>query len=179
MHSNDGCGFRWSSSLLLCAVLLISAAQQKGCQQGAGPSSAGTTGRSTEFDATAAEREVRRKLEDFRVALESKQSRGVMREVDPTGLDAYAAFEDQITALMDATSELRIFFRPATVQVRPPEAPDKPARAQTQVDAEMVYALKSTPTQQKRKAGQLMLDFVQGDVGWRITKIEPRSFFTP
>jgi hypothetical protein len=179
MLTNDCCGVRWGCSLVLGAVLLLPATQQKSCNQSGGPAGSGASGRSTEFDSSAAERDVRRKLEDFRLALESKQSRGVMREIDPTGLDAYATFEDQITTLMDTTSELRVFFRPATLQIRPPDAPDKPARAQAQVDAEMVYALKSAPTQQKRKAGQLMLDFVQGDVGWRIVRIEPRSFFAP
>lgn len=165
------------ASLLLGALLLMPMMQQKGCdQKGAATPGATPTG---EFDATAAERAVRRQVEDLRLALESKQTSGVMRAVDPNGLSAYAGFEDQITNLMDSTSELRVFFRSANVQVRAPAGPDKPAMAQALVDAEMVYSLKSAPTQQKRKTGQLQMDLTQGEAGWRFVKIEPRSFFTP
>ncbi len=165
-----------ATSLLLGALLFMPAIQQKGCDQSAPKTPATPAG---EFDSAAAERDVRRQVEDLRLAFESKQTRGVMRAVDPTGLSAYSAFEDQITNLMDATSELRLFFRLANVQVRPPAGPDKPATAQALVDAEMVYALKASPTQQKRKTGQLQMDLEQGEVGWRIVKLEPRSFFTP
>jgi hypothetical protein len=152
--------------------------QQKGCDQksAAGKPAAQPAG---EWDAAAAERTVRRQVEDLRLAFESKQTSGVMRAVDPNGLSAYAGFEDQITSLMDSTSELRLFFRAANVQVRGPAGPDKPATAQALVDAEMVYSLKAAPAQQKRKTGQLQMDLVQGDAGWRFVKIEPRSFFMP
>jgi hypothetical protein len=102
-----------------------------------------------------------------------------MRAVDPTGLSAYSAFEDQISSRMDSTSELRLFFRSANVQVHAGSSADKPATAQALVDTEMVYALKTSSTQQKRKTGQLQMDLVQSDAGWRFVKIEPRSFFTP
>lgn len=166
-----------ATSLLLGALLLAPTMQQKGCdQKSAAKPSATPAG---EFDAAAAERDVRRQVEDLRLAFESKQTRGVMRAVDPTGLSAYSAFEDQISNLMDSTSELRLFFRSANVQVRAGSGADKPATAQALVDAEMVYALKTSPTQQKRKTGQLQMDLVQGEAGWRFVKIEPRSFFTP
>jgi hypothetical protein len=169
--------FPSATSLLLGALLLAPTMQQKGCDQ----KSAATPGATpaAEFDASAAEREVRRQVEDLRLAFESKQTRGVMRAVDPTGLSAYPAFEDQITNLMDSTSELRVFFRSANVQVRPGSGTNKPAMAQALVDAEMVYALKASPTQQRRKTGQLQMDLVLGEAGWRFVKIEPRSFFAP
>ena len=169
--------FPSGASLFLGALLLMPTMQQKGCdQKSAAKPSATPAG---EFDAAAAERAVRRQVEDLRQAFESKQTTGVMRAVDPNGLSAYAGFEDQVTNLMDSTSELRIFFRSANVQVHAPAGPDKPATAQASVDAEMVYSLKSAPTQQKRKTGQLQMDLAQGDAGWRFVKIEPRSFFTP
>lgn len=168
---------RSGTSLLLGALLLVPTMQQKGCdQKGDAKPAATPTG---EFDAAAAERAVRRQVEDLRLALESKQTSGVIRTMDPNGLSAYAGFEEQITNLMDSTAELRVFFRSANVQVRPPAGADKPAMAQALVDAEMVYSLKANPTQQKRKTGQLQLDLSQGDAGWRFVKIEPRSFFTP
>jgi hypothetical protein len=101
-----------------------------------------------------------------------------MRAVDPTGLRVYPAFEGQISSRMDSTSELRLFFRSANVQVHAGSGADKPATAQALVDAEMVYALKTSPTQQKHKTGQLQMDLVQSDAGWRFVKIEPHSFFT-
>ena len=167
-----------AASLLLGALLLTPAMPQKGCHQykEAAKPSATPAG---EFDAVAAEREVRRQVDGLRLAFESKQTRGVMRAVDPTGLSAYAGFEDQITDLMDSTAELRLFFRSANVQVRPGDGVNKPAMAQALVDAEMVYALKTSPTQQKRKSGQLQMDLAHGAAGWRFVKIEPRSFFTP
>jgi hypothetical protein len=169
--------FPAGASLLLGALLLFPTMQQKGCDQKDAAKPPATP--AGEFDAAAAERDVRRQVDDLRLAFESKQSRGVMRAVDPTGLSAYSAFEDQITNLMDSTSELRLFFRSANVQVRAGSGADKPATAQALVDAEMVYALKLSPTQQKRKTGQLQMDLVQSDAGWRFVKIEPRSFFTP
>ena len=168
--------FPGAASLLMGALLLFPTMQQKGCDQNAPKPPATPAG---EFDSATAERDVRRQVDDLRLAFESKQTRGVMRAVDPTGLSAYPAFEDQISNLLDSTSELRLFFRSANVQVRAGSGADKPATAQALVDAEMVYALKTSPTQQKRKTGQLQMDLVQSDVGWRFIKIEPRSFFTP
>jgi hypothetical protein len=168
---------RSGASLLLGALLLAPAMQQKGCdQKGAATPSATPAG---EFNSAAAERDVRRQIEDLRVAFESKQTRGVMRAIDPTGISAYSSFEDQISSLMDSTSELRLSFRSANLQVRAGSGTDKPATAQAAVDAEMVYSLKSSPAQQKRKTGKLQMDLVLGEAGWRFTKLEPRSFFTP
>lgn len=168
---------RGGASLLLGALLLVPTMQQKGCdQKGTAAPSATPAG---EFDASKAERDVRRQVEDLRLAFESKQTQGVMRALDPTGLSAYSAFEDQISNLMDSTSELRLFFRSANVQVHAGSGAVKPAMAQALVDAEMVYSLKASPTQQKRKNGRLQMDLVLGESGWRFTKLEPRSFFTP
>ena len=167
------------ASLLLGALLLVPTMQQKGCDKGAASGKPASATPAGEFDSAAAERTVRRQVEDLRLAFESKQTSGVMRAVDPNGLSAYSSFEDQISNLMDSTAELRLFFRSANVQVRPPQGAGKPAMAQALVDAEMVYSLKASPTQQKRKSGQLQLDLVQGEAGWRFVKIEPRSFFTP
>jgi hypothetical protein len=166
------------ASVLLSAVLMLSAIQQKGCEKRDVQGGQATAGGTAETTPAAAEREVRAQMEQLRVAFESKQLNAVMRAIDPVGLDAYAGFEDQISTLLEATAELRLFFRPASVQVRPATA-NQPARAQALVDAEMVYSLKSNPSQQKRKTGQLQMDFVQGELGWRIVRIEPRSFFTP
>ncbi len=170
---------RGGASLLLGALLLVPTTQQKGCDKGSAGSKPASATPAGEWDAAAAERTVRRQVEDLRLAFESKQTSGVMRAVDPNGLSAYAGFEDQISNLMDSTSELRLFFRSANVQVHAAAGKDKPATAQALVDAEMVYSLKSAPTQQKRKTGQLQMDLAQGDAGWRFVKIEPRSFFTP
>lgn len=173
-----------ASSLVVSFVLLGALFQQKSCDKQ--PATSGTAGsgsgssapRAGETDTNAAEREIRRKIDDLRNALESKMARSVIREMDPVETSNYAGFEEQIQALMDSTSELRLFLRPAGIQVKPAEA-GRPARAQAQVDAEMRYALKSNPSQQKEKRQQLLMDFVQGELGWRIAKIEPRSFFTP
>ncbi len=169
--------FPAGASLLLGALLLAPTMQQQGCGKGSAAKPSATP--AGEFNAAAAERDVRRQVEDLRAAFESKQSRGVMRAVDPTGLSAYAGFEDQVGNLLDSTNELRLFFRSANVQVRPGDGANKPAMAQVLADAEMVYSLKASPTQQKRKTGQLQLDLVLGESGWRFVKIEPRSFFTP
>ena len=170
--------FPSATSLLLGALLFVPAVQQKGCDQKNAPAPPSATP-AGEFDAAAAERDVRRQVEDLRQAFESKQTNGVMRALDPNGLSAYSAFEDQISNLMDSTSELRLFFRSANVQVHAGSGDNKPAMAQALVDAEMVYALKASPTQQKRKTGQLQMDLVLGEAGWRFTKLEPRSFFAP
>lgn len=167
--------FRSGASLLLGALLLVPTLQQKGCDQNAPKAPPTPAG---EFDAAKAERDVRRQVEDLRLAFESKQTTGVMRALDPTGLSAYSAFEDQVTNLVNSTTELRMFFRSASVQVHAATA-GKPAMAQAMVDAEMVYSLKASPTQQKRKSDRLQMDFELGESGWRFTKLEPRSFFTP
>jgi len=173
--------FRPGASLLLSAVLIVPAVQQKGCDKGAAgkagtPSAPAATG---EFDSAAEERAVRKQVEELRVAFESKQVSGVMRAIVPTELSAYASFEDQVSDLMQATAELRLNFRSANIQLHRAEGPDKLARAQVVVDAEMVYSLKANRTQEKRRTGQLQMDLIQGELGWRFAKIEPRSFFTP
>jgi hypothetical protein len=166
---------RSSASLLLGALLLLPTMQQKSCDQNAPKAPPTPAG---EFDAAKAERDVRRQVDELRLAFESKQTTGVMRALDPTGLSAYSSFEDQVTNLMDSTTDLRLFFRSASVQVHAATT-GKPAMAQAMVDAEMVYSLKSSPAQQKRKTDRLQMDLVLSESGWRVTKLEPRSFFTP
>jgi len=156
-------------------ALLLPLLQQKGCEPKSQQPAPGTA----EFDPVTAERDVRRQIENLRVTLESKQARSVMREIDTSGMEGALSFEDQLTRFFEATTELRLHFRTANVQVRPAEGTRSPARAIAQVDAEMIYALKAAPTQSQRKAGQLTLELVLTTQGWRYVRIDPASFFAP
>ncbi len=181
---------RAAGSLFLSLLLMTLALQQKSCDKKPATAGGGSTGSApsasvgtasvsgADIDVNAAEREIRRKIEDLRGAFESKMARSVTREMDPNETSAYAGFEEQIQSLMDNTTDLQLFLRPANIQVRPAEQ-GRPPRAQAQVDAEMRYSLKSSSAQQKQKRQQLLMDFVKSPQGWRIARIEPRSFFTP
>lgn len=169
-----------ATSLLLSFLLISFATQQKGCDKSGGATSQpAATAASGETDPAALDRLVRQRVEDLRVSFESRMVRGVMREIDPVDFNAYTGFEDQMSALFDATAELRLFFRPASVQTKAAEGMNKPARAIVNVDAEMAYALKSNPTNQLRKRASLQMELVKSEAGWRFVRIEPRSFFTP
>ena len=162
-----------AASVVLGVLLLLPLAQQKGCEQKKGGAGGGS-----EYNPVLAEREAQREIEGLRVALESKQVGSVMRHLDPTGLDAYAAFEDQVTQLLTSTSELRLFFRVSNIQMSPRDR--KPILAQAQVDAEMVYFMKNAPKQEVRRRERLQLDLAyDSQTGWRFVRISPRTFFTP
>jgi hypothetical protein len=172
--------------LLLCALLLLQSSQQKGCSKGGASSQGSASGGAAagaapggEFDAAAEERRVRAEIDQLRLALESKMPRSVTSMFNSSATDAFPGLEDLMQNLAASASELRVFFRPANVQVRPAEGSGRPMRAQAQVDAEMVYTLKSAPGQEKRKTGQLLLDLEKNERGWQFVRIEPRSFFVP
>ena len=166
------------ATAFLSIALFLPLIQQKACEPKGPQGGAGAPG-SSEMDPVAAERAVRQELEKFRVAVESKMARSVMREIDPTRLNAAPAFEDQLTQFFAATSELRLFFRAANVQVRAAEGAGKPASAVAQVDAQMSYSLKSNPAQTLQKSAQLTFELIFTDRGWLYARIEPAGFFAP
>ena len=165
---------RFATAFFSIAILLP-LLQQKGCE----PKPAQPASGAAEIDPVAAERDVRRQIENLRSTLESKQARSVMREIETSAMEGALAFEDQLTRFYEATTEVRLHFRTANVQVRAADGVRSPARAIAQVDAEMVYALKSAPTQSQRKAGQLTFELVYATQGWRFVRIDPASFFAP
>lgn len=162
--------------VLVVALLFLGAFEEKGCKQKEGPASrsGGPEGVPSEL---ASQREVERTIESLRLALEGHSLRSFMEGIDPVMFDDYAGFEERLERLLQETSELRVLFRVANVQVRP-AVKDQPARAQAQVDAEMVFTPKDKPQASQRKSASLTMSFEYGAKGWRLTRLQPRDFFS-
>jgi ketosteroid isomerase-like protein len=84
----------------------------------------------------------------------------------------YPHFEDQITQFLEQNSEIRMFFREASTEV-------KGDKATVTVDGEMVYSTKAAPQREIRRQQTVEFFFQrQQKGGWKIYDINPRSFFT-
>lgn len=158
--------------IVIALFLFLGAFQQKSCQQKQG--TRGGEGAPAEL---ASQREVERTIESLRVALEGHSLRSFMESVDPVMFDDYAGFEEQIDRLLRESGELRVLLRVANVQVRS-AVKDQPARAQAQVDAEMAVAPKDKPGESWRRHAQLTMSFEYSVKGWRLTRLQPRDFFS-
>ena len=159
--------------ILVTLLLFLGASQEKGCKQ----QQAASPGAEEIPTALASQREVERTIESLRVALEGHSLRSFMEGVDPVMFDDYAGFEERLERLLRERGELRVFFRTANVQVRP-AVKNQPARAQAQIDAEMVFAPKDKPDQSQRRHAQLLMNFEYSAKGWRLTRLQPRDFFS-
>lgn len=159
--------------VLITLFLFLGAFQEKGCKQKE-TKPAGGEGVPTEL---AGQREIERVIESLRTALEGHSLRSFMDRLDPVMFDDYAGFEERTDRLLRETTELRVNFRVANVQVRP-AAKEQPARAQAQVDAEMIFSTKAKPGESVRRHAQLTMSFEYSAQGWRLTRLQPKDFFS-
>lgn len=123
-------------------------------------------------DVTARERRaITRVLRDFGDGFEGNSPHRVMENLDER-FDDLPRFEDQVTAFLKQSGEMRIFLREASAEV-------KGDHAVVIVDAEMIYTAKTNPGPQQRRKERIQFDFNRTDKGWKIYEITPRRFFTP
>lgn len=84
----------------------------------------------------------------------------------------FPRFEEGVTVLLRSVGEMRIYAREVNVQI-------EGDRAVMIVDAEMVLASRDDPGRGQRRQERVTFDFQRTPDGWRITEINPRSFFLP
>lgn len=84
----------------------------------------------------------------------------------------YPRFEEGVTVLLRSVGEMRVYTREVNVQI-------EGDRAVMIIDAEMVLSPRQDPSQSERRQTQITFDFQRTPEGWKITEINPRSFFLP
>ena len=123
-------------------------------------------------DATAADRRaITRVLRDFGDGFEGHSPRSVTRTLDERFED-FPRFEDAVTEFLGQSSEMRLFLREASGEV-------KGDHATLIVDGEMVFTAKANPGREERRKQRIQFDFVRTGKGWKIYEITPRQFLTP
>jgi len=127
-------------------------------------------GESTDLGARE-RRAITRVLRDFADGFEGNSPRRVMENLDER-FDDLPRFEDQVTAFLKQSGEMRIFLREASAEV-------KGDHAVLIADAEMVYTSKANLGPQQRRKERIQFDFNRTEKGWKIFEITPRHFFTP
>ncbi|MFQ5816555.1 MAG: hypothetical protein ACE5H2_01190 [Terriglobia bacterium] len=113
-----------------------------------------------------------RVLRSYKTGLESLSVSSVSNWIDPQRFHDYPRFEEGVTVFLQSLGELRLFTREVSVQV-------EGDRAVMIVDAEMIFAQRDTPGPPARRTSQITFDFQRTPRGWKITEINPRSFFLP
>lgn len=113
-----------------------------------------------------------RVLRGYKGSIESLGTSGVRSWIDVPRFYDYPRFEDGVTAFLRSVGELRLFTREVNVQV-------EGDRAVMIVEAEMVFSRRDTPSPAETRTAQITFDFQRTPQGWKITEINPRSFFLP
>jgi hypothetical protein len=123
-------------------------------------------------DAAGARKAVTRILRDLGDGFEGHSPRSVTDLLDERFEDL-PRFEDAVTQFLEHTSEMRIYLRESTNEV-------KGDHATVIVDAEMIFTDKDKPTQDQKRRQRIQFDFVYNEKkGWKIFEINPRQFFEP
>jgi hypothetical protein len=126
---------------------------------------------SSETDAAARDRRaIRMVVDDLQDGFEGHSPQRVSNSLDQSFYD-YPHFEDQVTQFLEQNSEIRLYFRDATTEV-------KGDKATVIVDAEMAFSTKAAPSKEQMRRARVQFDFIRTDKGWKIYEISPRSFFT-
>ena len=84
----------------------------------------------------------------------------------------YPRFEDGVTVFLRSVGEMRVFTREVSVEV-------EGDRAVMIIEAEMAFSSRQNPARSERRQERITFDFQRTPDGWKITEINPRSFFLP
>lgn len=84
----------------------------------------------------------------------------------------FPRFEEGVTVLLRSAGEMRLYTREVNTQI-------ERDRAVMIVDAEMVFASRDDPGRGVHRQERITFDFQRTADGWKITEINPRSFFLP
>jgi hypothetical protein len=109
-------------------------------------------------------------LQDFQDGFEGHSPNRVTAALDERFYD-FPRFEDAVTQFVQQSSEIRLYLREATTEV-------KGDKAILIVDAEMAFSTKARATQDLKRQQRVQFDFARGSKGWKIIDINPRNFFT-
>lgn len=113
-----------------------------------------------------------RVLRSYKTGFESLSPSAVRSSIDAQRFYDYPRFEEGVTVFLRSLGELRLFTREVNVQV-------EGDKAVMIVAAEMVFSRRGTTSPSQTRAGEITFDFQRTSQGWKITEINPRSFFLP
>jgi len=123
-------------------------------------------------EATEPREILRRVLRDLRGGLEALSPSTFRRLASEEKFYDFPRFEEELTVFLRSASELRLFFRGASTEI-------EGDKGVVIVDAEMIFATRDEPSQSRTRRARVTLNFERTAEGWRITEINPRSFFLP
>ena len=111
-------------------------------------------------------------LRSYSHGFESLNPSAVRSSIDAQRFYDYPRFEEGVTVFLRSLGELRLFTREVNVQV-------EGDKAVMIVAAEMAFSRRGTTSPSQTRAGEITFDFQRTSQGWKITEINPRSFFLP
>ena len=124
------------------------------------------------MDVNKERKNLSRQLRAFQDGFEGKSVRRTLELIDSNTFYDYPHFKDQVTKFLEDSSEMRIYFRESTSEV-------KGDKATLIVDADMTYSLKTNAAAEQKRHERIQFDFVKTPKGWKIYEISPRRFFIP
>lgn len=113
-----------------------------------------------------------RVLRRFKDSLEQQTPARLRDLIDRKKFYDFPRFEDGVTQFLSSVSEMRVFIRESSVEVK-----DK--HAVMVVDAELRFTARSGNSSPVTRRQRITFNFYRTDYAWKITEIKPRSFFLP
>lgn len=113
-----------------------------------------------------------RLLRSFKDGFEGLSPSSLRGTVDDKKFYDFPRFEDGVTELLRSVGEMRLFTREVSVEV-------KEDRAVMIIEAEMVFSSREDPDRRTTRKERVTFDFQRTPEGWKITEINPRTFFLP
>ena len=113
-----------------------------------------------------------RVLRDFKDGIEGLSPSSLRENIDEKKFYDFPRFEEGVTNFLRSVGEMRLFTREVNVQVQED-------RAVMIIEAEMVFGPRDDTSRSRRRKEHITFDFQRLPEGWKITEINPRSFFLP
>jgi len=113
-----------------------------------------------------------RVLRNFKDGIEGRSPSSLREDIDEKKFYDFPRFEEGVTEFLRSAGEMRLFIREVNVQVQED-------RAVMIVEAEMAFGPRDDTSRSQRRKERITFDFQRVPEGWKITEINPRSFFLP
>jgi len=111
-------------------------------------------------------------LRSFKDGFEGLTPSALRETIEEKKFYDYPRFEEGVTEFLRSAGEMRLHIREVNVEVKEDEAV-------MVVEAEMRFADREEPSHEERRRAQITFNFTRTPEGWKITEINPRSFFLP
>lgn len=112
-------------------------------------------------------------LRDFTNGLEGLSPSVLRQVIDDRKFYNYPRFEQGVDDFLRSVGEMRLYTREVNVEINGDHAV-------MIVDAEMALSARQDPSRRDRRRATITFDFQRtAEEGWKITEINPRSFFLP